>query len=143
MRFQPIFVAVLIATSLIVAALIINSKRPAIETDQPTAAHVTATGKCANCHRMTASAVVHEYEMSEHAVHGVSCLDCHQATEGQDEVDHNGFIIATDLTAKNCATCHQLFGVGEKVGPDITGSNRADLSYILENVVDSVHRIHC
>ncbi len=107
MRFQPLFVAVLLATSLIVAALIINSKRPAIETDQPSAAHVTATGKCANCHRMTASAVVHEFEMSEHAAQGVSCLDCHQPAEGQGETDHNGFIIATDLTSKNCATCHK------------------------------------
>jgi len=106
-RFQPLFVAVLLATSLIVAALIINSKRPAVETDQPTAAHVTATGKCANCHRDTASAVVHEFEKSEHAVQGVSCLDCHQPAEGQLEVAHNGFTIATDLTAKNCATCHK------------------------------------
>ncbi len=89
------------------AALIINSKRPTVETDQPSAAHVTATGKCASCHRTTASAVVHEYEMSEHAVQGISCLDCHQPTDGQEEVAHNGFVIATDLTSKNCATCHK------------------------------------
>jgi putative heme-binding domain-containing protein len=35
-----------------------------------------------------------------------------------------------------CASCHTLFGTGGKVGPDITGSNRADLDYILENVID-------
>jgi putative heme-binding domain-containing protein len=40
------------------------------------------------------------------------------------------------LFAKNCATCHTLFGEGEKVGPDITGSNRSNLDYILENIVD-------
>ena len=40
------------------------------------------------------------------------------------------------LFAATCANCHQLFGVGEKVGPDITGSNRANLDYILENIVD-------
>lgn len=40
------------------------------------------------------------------------------------------------LFAKNCASCHTLFGEGGKVGPDITGSNRANLDYILENVVD-------
>lgn len=37
---------------------------------------------------------------------------------------------------KTCATCHTLFGVGNKVGPDITGSNRANLDYLLENVID-------
>ncbi len=36
----------------------------------------------------------------------------------------------------NCASCHTLFGNGGKVGPDITGSNRTDLDYILENIID-------
>lgn len=38
--------------------------------------------------------------------------------------------------AKVCQQCHTLFDVGGKVGPDLTGSNRADLEYILSNVVD-------
>ena len=37
---------------------------------------------------------------------------------------------------KTCAACHTLFGEGGKIGPDITGSNRANLDYILENVLD-------
>jgi len=40
------------------------------------------------------------------------------------------------IFAKNCAKCHRLFGEGEAIGPDITGSNRANLDYILENIVD-------
>ena len=40
------------------------------------------------------------------------------------------------LFDKTCASCHMLFGSGGKVGPDITGSNRANLDYILENVID-------
>lgn len=38
--------------------------------------------------------------------------------------------------ARTCQQCHTLFDVGGKVGPDITGSNRGDLQYVLENVVD-------
>jgi len=38
--------------------------------------------------------------------------------------------------AKTCGTCHVLFGEGAAVGPDITGSNRADVDYVLENVLD-------
>lgn len=38
--------------------------------------------------------------------------------------------------ARACAQCHTLFGTGGKVGPDLTGSNRGDLDYILENMVD-------
>jgi putative heme-binding domain-containing protein len=37
---------------------------------------------------------------------------------------------------RTCFQCHTLFGVGGKVGPDLTGSNRGDLDYILQNVVD-------
>ncbi|MBX3399819.1 MAG: DUF1080 domain-containing protein [Gemmataceae bacterium] len=37
---------------------------------------------------------------------------------------------------KVCAQCHTLYGVGGKVGPDITGSNRADAAYLLENMFD-------
>jgi putative heme-binding domain-containing protein len=38
--------------------------------------------------------------------------------------------------SRTCQQCHTLFDTGGKVGPDITGSNRADLDYILQNVVD-------
>ncbi|MFM9960747.1 MAG: PVC-type heme-binding CxxCH protein [Planctomycetaceae bacterium] len=40
------------------------------------------------------------------------------------------------LFSKTCQSCHTLFGEGQKVGPDITGSNRANLDYILENMLD-------
>ncbi len=35
-----------------------------------------------------------------------------------------------------CFACHQLFGEGMKIGPDLTGSNRADTRYLLENIID-------
>lgn len=41
-----------------------------------------------------------------------------------------------ELYAATCSKCHRLFGEGGKIGPDITGSNRADLDYILHNIVD-------
>lgn len=40
------------------------------------------------------------------------------------------------IFAKTCAQCHILFGIGNKVGPELTGSNRADLNYLLENMLD-------
>jgi putative heme-binding domain-containing protein len=40
------------------------------------------------------------------------------------------------LFAKTCQQCHLLFGTGGKVGPDLTGSNRANLEYILSNIID-------
>ncbi|WP_222436083.1 PVC-type heme-binding CxxCH protein [Rubripirellula reticaptiva] len=40
------------------------------------------------------------------------------------------------LYNNTCGKCHQLFGQGEKIGPDITGSNRGDLDYTLQNILD-------
>jgi len=37
---------------------------------------------------------------------------------------------------KTCAQCHMLYGEGKKIGPDLTGSNRNDLYYVLENIID-------
>ncbi len=38
--------------------------------------------------------------------------------------------------AKTCQQCHLLYGVGADIGPDLTGSNRADIEYLLSNMVD-------
>ena len=35
-----------------------------------------------------------------------------------------------------CASCHKLYGDGGTVGPDLTGSGRTQLDYLLENVVE-------
>ena len=37
---------------------------------------------------------------------------------------------------KVCVQCHTLFDTGGKVGPELTGANRGDLDYLLENMVD-------
>ena len=40
------------------------------------------------------------------------------------------------LFEQSCANCHTLFDEGGRIGPDLTGSGRADLDYILSNLVD-------
>ncbi len=40
------------------------------------------------------------------------------------------------LFQKTCGSCHQLYGEGGNLGPDLTGSGRHDLGYLLENIVD-------
>jgi len=45
-------------------------------------------------------------------------------------------ILGRAVFARTCQQCHTLFGVGGKVGPELTGSNRADLDYVLSNVLD-------
>ncbi len=107
MSFRSVFMAVTIAFGLILGAFLVNRARPQVETEQPTADFVRASGKCAECHARLQYSVVHEYEMSVHARKSVNCLDCHQPSEGQQRKDHHGFVISTHLTAGNCRGCHE------------------------------------
>jgi putative heme-binding domain-containing protein len=40
------------------------------------------------------------------------------------------------LFARTCASCHTLFGDGGKIGPDLTGSQRANPEYLLTKLLD-------
>jgi putative membrane-bound dehydrogenase-like protein len=40
------------------------------------------------------------------------------------------------LFTTHCAACHTLYGVGGTLGPDLTGGNRHNLDYLLENIID-------
>ena len=107
MHFRSVFVAVSIAFALVLAAFLVNRARPRVETEQPSAQFVRASGKCAECHARTQYSIVHEYEMSRHAQKGINCLDCHQPAPGQKGKEHNGFTIVSALTAGNCRRCHE------------------------------------
>ncbi len=45
-------------------------------------------------------------------------------------------VAGRQLFVKHCAACHKMFGEGGPIGPELTGSQRANLDYILENVLD-------
>ena len=105
--FRAVFIAVVLGTALVVAAFLLNSRRPQNETNKRTAQLIAASGQCAQCHLQVTPAIVHEYEMSRHAETGINCLQCHEPKENQEKLNHNGFVIAKHLTAQNCQQCHR------------------------------------
>ncbi len=40
------------------------------------------------------------------------------------------------LYDRTCGTCHKMYGEGGTVGPDLTGSNRTEIDYLLSNVLE-------
>jgi putative heme-binding domain-containing protein len=40
------------------------------------------------------------------------------------------------IYTKTCGQCHKLFGDGGAIGPELTGSQRSNLAYLLENMLD-------
>lgn len=46
------------------------------------------------------------------------------------------FKLGRELYLKSCGQCHTLYGEGGRIGPDITGAQRQNLDYLLENIVE-------
>ena len=40
------------------------------------------------------------------------------------------------LYSQSCALCHRLFESGAEIGPELTGANRTDVDYLLQNILD-------
>jgi putative membrane-bound dehydrogenase-like protein len=40
------------------------------------------------------------------------------------------------IYATSCGACHKLYGEGASIGPDLTGSGRHDVDYLIENIAD-------
>ena len=40
------------------------------------------------------------------------------------------------IFANTCGACHKMFGQGGAIGPELTGGDRRNLKYLLENIID-------
>lgn len=63
--------------------------------------------RCVNCHREKSPVIVRQWEDSRHAERGIGCRTCHEAKRGdRDGFDHEGVRIATIVSPRDCAPCH-------------------------------------
>jgi putative heme-binding domain-containing protein len=69
---------------------------------------------------------------SEEQLMKITRIKAMLATEGDVRADLSQ---GRAIYKKRCASCHKLFGDGEKIGPDLTGSGRANIDYALQNIV--------
>lgn len=91
---------------------------------------------CLTCHSPITAGIVGQWKLSSHANKGVGCYECHQANKGDtDGFEHNGFFIATIVSPKDCARCH------EKESKEFQASHHAEAAKILgslDNVLAEV-----
>jgi hydroxylamine dehydrogenase len=91
---------------------------------------------CLTCHAPITAGIVGQWQLSSHAKKGVGCFECHQADKGDsDGFDHNGFFIATIVSPKDCARCH------DKESKEFQASHHAEAAKILgslDNVLAEV-----
>ncbi len=63
--------------------------------------------KCVSCHSKASAGLTQQWKDSAHAEAGVNCMDCHQAEASEaDAITHEGFVIATIVSPKDCGRCH-------------------------------------
>ena len=64
--------------------------------------------ECVKCHKKSSAGLARQWQDSVHAEKEVNCLDCHQADKGDDDaIEHEGAIIATIVSPKDCSRCHE------------------------------------
>jgi len=63
---------------------------------------------CVACHEQSSPGIIDHWKGSTHAAKGIGCIDCHKADKDDaDAFDHKGMTIATVVTPRDCARCHQ------------------------------------
>jgi hydroxylamine dehydrogenase len=64
---------------------------------------------CISCHAKSSPGLTEQWRKSKHAEAKVNCLDCHKAdTDDTDAITHEGAIIATIVSPKDCSRCHTV-----------------------------------
>jgi hypothetical protein len=115
MRFPARLLLVAAPSFLLPIALIVAARAQGVPERARGGPEPAASGDsaaCVQCHRKESPALVAQWSGSGHARAGVACYECHQAEASDpDAFRHEGKIIATVVTPKDCSTCHADIGL--------------------------------
>ncbi len=88
--------------------LFVHSASAAKVTLDPSSWGLEEGKACIDCHAKSSAGLTHQWKNSAHAQANVNCLDCHLAYEDDsDAMEHEGSIIATIVSPKDCGRCHE------------------------------------
>lgn len=89
--------------------LVLSPSQGARVTLDPSAWGHPAGESCVSCHEKASAGLTQQWHSSAHATAGVNCMDCHQAQPDEpDAHEHEGQIIATIVSPKDCGRCHTV-----------------------------------
>ena len=92
-----------------------------------------AGADCISCHEKASPGIAEQWHQSAHQSAGVNCMDCHEAkAEDVDAIEHEGQIIATIVSPKDCGRCH------EQEYAEQAGSVHAEAYAIIEDRVPAL-----
>lgn len=86
-------------------------------------------GKCMTCHKRESPGLYSQWAGGVHAKRNVTCYSCHEAKKDDpDAFMHEGLLIATLVTPKDCGRCH------EKQQDQVAKSHHAKAGRILASL---------
>ena len=92
--------------------------------------------ECISCHKKSSKGLATQWEESAHGKAGMNCLDCHQADIADDDaITHEGEVIATIVSPKDCGRCHVTEYEQQK------GSVHANAAVLIQNRIPALENI--
>ena len=107
MNTTRVFIATIVISVAViaVAVVVILYFGPAKMVSRATDYEVRASGRCLECHIRETPGIADQFLNSKHS-DSITCLDCHQPNDAFENLDHNGFVIQTEVTSGVCSSCH-------------------------------------
>tara|TARA_R110000868_G_scaffold104270_4_gene286925 strand:- start:99205 stop:102996 length:3792 start_codon:yes stop_codon:yes gene_type:complete len=87
-------------------------------------------------HRVIGSGFVEVWGPIEHVPNDEDAYEKYRSMVTNDALKNANLKAGKSLFMNTCGTCHEMFGEGADIGPDLTGSNRANTDYVLLNVLE-------
>jgi len=85
-------------------------------------------GECMTCHKKESPGLYQQWFSSNHAKHGITCIDCHAAKATEpDAYEHHDAYISTLVSPNDCSACH------EQEVKEVTNSHHAKAGKILQS----------
>ncbi len=98
--------------------------------------YMNSDEKCILCHKENSPGLYNQWASSKHGKNDVTCIDCHSAEKSDsDAFEHNGVLVATLVTPKDCSNCHdaeseEVSNSYHATAGEILDSNDAYLAYV-------------
>lgn len=87
-------------------------------------------------HRVIGSGFVEVWGPIEHVPNDEAAYNQYRSILTKSALENANLQAGKQLFMKSCGTCHNMFGEGADIGPNLTGSNRTNTDYILLNVLE-------
>jgi putative heme-binding domain-containing protein len=86
--------------------------------------------------RVVGSGFIEIWGPIEQVAHDKAAYEKYQSILTKEALTSANIQQGKSLFQQTCGSCHKMFGEGADLGPDLTGSNRTDVDYILLNVLE-------